>query len=162
MGRFEGGNVMGTNLRNWKNQLNDLEKNIAKILSPHIEELFTNSVTKSLAEYYRHKEGAFYNNTYNFLNAVKSVNVVGTGNIITMTVSSEYMNDYPSFCGNGRKLYKETAFDFFFKSGEHGHGEWALYPPTFPTPYEIVNSDIMSGFNGRINKVFNSLYKKNI
>lgn len=138
------------------NQVEDLQKNLAKEVAPEVNKLFKNSVARSLVDYYNSYDPKWYERTNNFMGVYKSAKTTGTGNTITMSVSDAYVDNYPGF---GKKpLYSSAALDFFFKNGEHGHGNWMM-KRSIP-PYMYVERDIEDGFDGRVQKIINDKMKK--
>lgn len=138
------------------NQVESLQKNIAKEVAPEINKLFKESVAHSLVDYYNSYDPFWYTRTNNFIGVYKSAKTTANGNIVTMSVSDEYMHDYPGFWG--KPLYSSAALDFFFKNGEHGHGKWMVKQSLPPAMY--VERDIEDGFGDRIQKIINDKVKK--
>lgn len=151
-------------------------ENIASKVAPEINKLLKESVEKSIAEYYKSYTPEDYQRTYNFMKVVDSSKTTGNGNNLIMSVNSGYMNNYPGFSGRGYgntysiderphkyehpKLNASIAFDFFFKNGEHGHGDWLKATST--PPDELVQKDIDSKFDGKANKIILDALNKEV
>lgn len=148
---------MAKDLNDLINKLSRLENNLGEIVAPEVQKLFRDSVCLSLAAWYNSYSPHMYHRTYNFLSVLENTRASGKGNIITMTTHSGSMSTYPGFeippyKGYQRQsLQPSTAFDFFFMSGEHGHGKWMMQQSV--PPYRYVDKDIHSGFGGRINSI---------
>lgn len=139
-------------------QVENLQKNIAKEVAPEVNELLKESVLDSLTDYYGAYDPEWYKRTNNFLSVYRSAKTTGVGNTITMSVSDDYMHDYPGFWK--KPLYSSAALDFFFKEGEHGHGSWMM-KQSLP-PYDYVERNIADGFNGRIQEIINKKVKESL
>lgn len=151
-------------------------ENVANKVAPEINKLLKESVEKSITEYYQSYDPEDYQRTYNFMKVVESSKTTGNGKNLIMSVNSGYMNNYSGFSGKGYKntyfvdnlphkyehpkLNASIAFDFFFKDGEHGHGDWlkAISTP----PHELVQKDIDSKFDGKANKIILDALNKEI
>lgn len=140
------------------------EKKLTKEVAPEINELFKDSVRFSLLEWYENYDPKIYRRTSNFLSVYQTARTTSHNNILTMTVDSSLMNDYPGFDippyeGYEKQvLYANAAFDFMFMEGEHGHGRW-MVRRSIP-PFWVVDSDIQDGFNGRAQEIINKKAKK--
>ena len=141
-----------------------VEKQLAKEVAPEINKLFKESVYDSLIQWYSEYSPNIYQRTNNFMNVYKSANTLCRGNILTMRVDSSLMNDYlgfdiPPYPSYERQtLYANTAFDFMFMNGEHGHGRWMMHQ-SIP-PFDRVDRDFRSGFGGRVQKIIDNKAKK--
>ena len=140
------------------------QKNIASEVAPEINKLFRESVSYSLNNWYNRYNPKMYNRTNNFLTVYQTARTSGQGNLLTMTVDSSLMDDYLGFdippypTYERQKLYAETAFDFMFMGGEHGHGKW-LQKVSLP-PFLYVGKDIQNGFNGKAQKIIDKKIKE--
>lgn len=149
-------------------KLNRIENHLAEEIAPDINELLKESVKSSLIDWYNDYNPQDYIRTNNLMNILENTRTSGKGNLLTMFVDSGSMNNYPGWNGYGygnsytigksekysnQKLNASIAFDFMFMNGEHGHGKWMKHQ-SLP-PYMYVDADIVSGFNGRANKVIN-------
>ena len=141
-----------------------VEKQLAKEVTPEINKLFKESVYDSLIQWYSEYSPNIYQRTNNFMNVYKSVNTSCRGNILTMMVDSSFMNDYlgfdiPPYPSYERQtLYANTAFDFMFMNGEHGHGRWMMHQ-SIP-PFDRVDRDFRNGFGGKVQKIINGKAKE--
>lgn len=152
------------NLNDLIDKLSKIKNNLAEIVAPDVNKLFKESVTFSLVDWYNSYDPHIYKRTNNFMSVVNTARTTGTGNIITMSVDSSLMNDYPGFeipPYEGyvkQSLNASTAFDYFFMNGEHGHGRWLM--KTSLPPYMYVDADIIDGFGGRVTSVVNAAISK--
>ena len=141
-----------------------VEKQLAKEVAPEINKLFKESVYDSLIQWYSEYSPNIYQRTNNFMNVYKSANTLCRGNILTMRVDSSLMNDYlgfdiPPYPSYERQtLYANTAFDFMFMNGEHGHGRWMMHQ-SIP-PFDRVDKDFRNGFGGKVQKIINGKAKE--
>lgn len=141
-----------------------VEKQLAKEVTPEINKLFKESVYDSLIQWYSEYAPNIYQRTNNFMNVYKSANTLCRGNILTMRVDSSFMNDYlgfdiPPYSSYERQtLYANTAFDFMFMNGEHGHGRWMMHQ-SIP-PFDRVDRDFRNGFGGKVQKIINGKAKE--
>ena len=141
-----------------------VEKQLAKEVAPEINKLFKESVYDSLIQWYSEYSPNIYQRTNNFMNVYKSANTLCRGNILTMRVDSSLMNDYlgfdiPPYPSYERQtLYANTAFDFMFMNGEHGHGRWMMHQ-SIP-PFDRVDKDFRNGFGGKVQKNINGKAKE--
>lgn len=141
-----------------------VEKQLAKEVAPEINKLFKESVYDSLIQWYNEYSPNIYQRTNNFMNVYKSANTLCRGNILTMRVDSSFMNDYlgfdiPPYPSYERQtLYANTAFDFMFMNGEHGHGRWMMHQ-SIP-PFDRVDKDFRNGFGGKVQKIINGKAKE--
>lgn len=141
-----------------------VEKQLAKEVTPEINKLFKESVYDSLIQWYSEYSPNIYQRTNNFMNVYKSVNTSCRGNILTMRVDSSFMNDYlgfdiPPYPSYERQtLYANTAFDFMFMNGEHGHGRWMMHQSI--SPFDRVDRDFRNGFGGKVQKIINGKAKE--
>ena len=141
-----------------------VEKQLAKEVAPEINKLFKESVYDSLIQWYSEYSPNIYQRTNNFMNVYKSANTLCRGNILTMMVDSSFMNDYlgfdiPPYPSYERQtLYANTAFDFMFMNGEHGHGRWMMHQ-SIP-PFDRVDKDFRNGFGGKVQKIINGKAKE--
>lgn len=142
------------------NDLKKAEKKLGKAVAPKINYLFRESVYQSLTDWYMDYHPRYYDRTLNFYSVGKTAATTGLGNMITMQADSSLMHDYPGFDdppyeGYERKPYfADTAFDFMFINGEHGHGNWMMKKTT-PSPYWRVDRDIQTGFGGLAQEIIN-------
>lgn len=149
-----------------KNGLDDLikkfdriENHLAEEIAPDVNELLKESVRFSLIDWYNDYDPTMYERTYNFMRILDRTRTSGKGNLLTMFVDSGDMHDYkgfkiPPYEGfDSKTLRANSAFDFFFMNGEHGHGRWMMHQSI--SPYMFVDADIRDGFGGRINNVIN-------
>lgn len=146
-----------------KNDLNDLIKKLDRVqnhlgeeIAPAVNELLNESVYRSLIDWYNDYDPEDYERTNNFMRILESTRTSAKGNLITMTVDSDSMNSYPGFFN--QSLQPSTAFDFMFMNGKHGHGHWMMHQST--PPYLYVESEIYSGFKGKVNKVINNTIER--
>ncbi len=146
-----------------KNDLNDLIKKLDRVqnhlgeeIAPAVNELLNESVYRSLIDWYNDYDPEDYERTNNFMRILESTRTSAKGNLITMTVDSDSMNSYPGFFN--QSLQPSTAFDFMFMNGEHGHGHWMMHQST--PSYLYVESEIYSGFKGKVNKVINNTIER--
>ena len=152
------------NLNDLIDKLSKIENNLAEIVAPDVNKLFKESVTFSLIDWYNSYDPHMYKRTNNFMSIINTAKTTGTGNIITMSVDSSLMNDYPGFETPPYKGYVKqsldasTAFDYFFMNGEHGHGRWLM--ATSLPPYMYVDVDIADGFGGRVTSIINAAISK--
>ena len=141
-----------------------VEKQLAKEVTPEINKLFKESVYDSLIQWYSEYSPNIYQRTNNFMNVYKSVNTSCRGNILTMRVDSSFMNDYLGFdippypTYERQTLSADTAFDYMFMNGEHGHGRWMIYQ-SIP-PFDRVDRDFRTGFGGRVQKIIDNKAKE--
>ena len=141
-----------------------VEKQLAKEVTPEINKLFKESVYDSLIQWYSEYSPNIYQRTNNFMNVYKSVNTSCRGNILTMRVDSSFMNDYLGFdippypTYERQTLSADTAFDYMFMNGEHGHGRWMIYQ-SIP-PFDRVDRDFRNGFGGRVQKIIDNKAKE--
>ena len=141
-----------------------VEKQLAKEVAPEINKLFKESVYDSLIQWYSEYSPNIYQRTNNFMNVYKSANTLCRGNILTMRVDSSLMNDYlgfdiPPYPSYERQtLYANTALDFMFMNGEHGHGRWMMHQ-SIP-PFDRVDKDFRNGFGGKVQKIINGKAKE--
>ena len=145
-----------------------VEKNLAKEVASEINKLFKESVGYALVDWYNSYDPKMYRRTNNFMTVSQSAKTVGNGKYLTMTVDSSLMNDYEGFevkpysTYEKQTLYADTAFDFFFNQGEHGHGRWMM-KQSIP-PFWYIDRDIQDGFGGcaqkEINKKFGELLRR--
>jgi hypothetical protein len=144
---------MAKDLDDFVNKLDRLQNHIAEEVAPEVNKLFKESVQRSLVDYYNDYDPYSYQRTFNFMNGViDSAKTSGKGNILTMSVNSGLMSSYPSWIG-GNNLQPSAAFDFFFMSGEHGHGRWMM-KQSLP-PHMYVDADVNDGFGGRVYEIIN-------
>lgn len=140
------------------------EKQLAKEVTPEINKLFKESVYNSLIEWYNDYSPNMYQRTNNFMSVYKSATTSCHGNILTMRVDSSFMNDYQGFdippypSYEKQTLYANTAFDFMFMNGEHGHGRWMMHQSV--PPFDKVDRDFRSGFGGKVQKIINNKAKE--
>lgn len=138
-------------------KLDHLQKNIANEVAPEINKLLKNSVHGALGNFYNGYSPKMYHTTYNLYNITDSSQTIGSGDILTLRVDSSTMSDYPGFeippypSYERKPLYADTAFEFMFENGEHGHGRWNMANST--PPETLVDKDIQSGFNGEAQKI---------
>lgn len=140
------------------------EKQLAKEVVPEINKLFKESVYDSLIDWYNDYSPMEYVRTQNFMNVYNSAYTSANGNILTLQVDSSRMNDYPGFSRlpyptyEKQSLQANTAFDYMFVNGEHGHGCWMMHQ-SIP-PFDRVDRDFQSGFGGRVQKIIDNRAKK--
>ena len=132
------------------------EKQLAKEVTPEINELFKDSVAKSLLAWYSDYTPRDYIRTNNFMDVYRTANTTVNNNVLTMTVDHSMMFDYPGW--GKTSLSSDTAFDFMFMNGEHGHGHWMMYQST--PPFEVIDRDFQSGFGGRVQKIIDNKARK--
>ena len=132
------------------------EKQLAKEVAPEINNLFKESVYNSLIEWYRDYKPQSYERTNNFLNVYQSAKTTVNGNILNLQANCFLMDTYSGWFG--QPLNIATAFDYMFMNGEHGHGRWMMHQST--PPFEIVDRDFQTGFNGCVQKIINERAKK--
>lgn len=142
-------------------------------VAPEINKLFKESVEKAITNYYQSYDPEYYQRTNNFMKVTESSKTTSDGKNLIMSVNSGYMNNYPGFSGKGfgntysvddrphkyehPKLNASIAFGFFFEGGEHGHGNWLMATST--PPYELIEKDINSRFDGKANKIISDALK---
>lgn len=149
---------MGKSIDNLIEKLDRVENHLAEEIAPEVNKLFQESVRYSLVDYYNDYDPRSYHRIYNFMGGiVNSAKTSGAGNVITMSVSSELMNPYPSWTGK-KNFPSDTAFDSFFMGGEHGHGKWMM-KCSLP-PYMYVDADISDGFGGRANQIMTKVISR--
>lgn len=144
------------------------EKQLAKEVAPEINKLFKESVGYALIDWYNSYDPKMYKRTNNFMTVAQTAKTIRSGNYLAMTVDSSLMNDYEGFAikpystYEKQTLYADTAFDFFFNQGKHGHGRWMMKQST--PPFWYIDRDIQDGFGGRaqkeINKKFGELLRR--
>lgn len=139
-------------LENYKQK----EQQLAKDAAPEINKLFKESVYDSLIDWYSDYTPFYYSRTNNFMNVFQSARTIVNGNLLTMQVDSNLMMDYEGWFG--QTLNADTAFDYMFMRGEHGHGRWMMYQSI--QPFYRVSRDFESGFGGRVQKIINDKAKK--
>ena len=141
-----------------------INKQLAKEVAPEINKLFKESVYDSLIQSYSEYSPNMYQRTNNFMNIYNSAYTHANGNILTMHVDSSKMNDYPGFdippypTYERQTLSADTAFDYMFTNGEHGHGRWMMYQ-SIP-PFDRVDKDFRNGFGGRVQKIIDNKAKE--
>ena len=143
-------------------QLANISNKVAKEAAPKIDKLFKESVRYAIMDFYASYEPMSYERTLNFMKVTDSANTTVSKNIITLSVNNDLMNDYPGF--SNKPLSKDTAFDFMFQNGEHGHGKYLMAVST--SPLLQIENDIDSMFAGRAekilidaqNKILNSIF----
>lgn len=145
------------NVSEWEKKLNRIENHIAEEMAPQVNNLLKKSVQFHLSEWYNDYSPHVYQRTNNFMRVMDSVRTSGKGKLLTMTVDSGYMNTYPSY-DEEKFLQPSAAFDFMFMDGEHGHGFLMAHRST--PPFEDIDDDICSGFNGRANTVCNNALER--
>lgn len=143
----------------FKKKLDRIQNHMAEEVAPQVNELLKESVRYSLIDWYNDYEPNMYKRTYNFMKILDSTRTSGKGNILTLSVDSSAMNPYQGFDEPPYEGYEKqplntgTAFDYMFINGEHGHGRWMMHR-SIP-PYMYVDRDIMTGWNGRLDKLVN-------
>lgn len=158
-----------------KNDLNDLIKKLDRVqnhlgeeIAPAVNELLKESVYHSLINWYNDYNPEDYERTYNFMRILESTRTSAKGNVLLLSVDSGNMHNYHGWTGvylrndgsgvGKNRLTANYAFDFMFMNGEHGHGRWMMHQST--PPYLYVESEIYSGFKGKVNKVINSTIER--
>lgn len=134
----------------------DIADHIAEKVTPEVNQLFKESVEKSLINYYNSYTPEWYKRTNNFMSVGESSTTVGKGNVIEMYVDHSPMHDYPGF--NSKNPFPSAdAFDTFFDYGAHGYGSWLMAMST--PPQQLVQKDVDSGFDGKIQKILQNAFK---
>ena len=126
-------------------KLEKLNDNLAEEIAPEVNKLLKESVNFSLVDWYNDYDPKMYKRTNNS----NSTKTIGEGDTLIMTVDSSTMTDYPGF--GVQTLDADTAFDYFFMNGEHGHGKYMMHQ-SIP-PYMTIENDISDGFGGRIDDI---------
>lgn len=144
------------NLNNLVKKLDRIKNHLAEEIAPDVNKLLKESVRFSLIDWYNDYDPQDYKRTYNFMRILDNTKTSGTGNLVTMTIDSGSMNNYPGW--GEQHLQASTAYEFMFVNGEHGHGKWMKHK-SIP-PYMYVDADICSGFNGRINNIIDKTIEK--
>ena len=148
----------------FKKKLDRIENHLAEEVAPQVNELLKESVRYSLIDWYNDYDPNMYKRTYNFMKILDRTRTSGKRNILTLSVDSGAMNSYQGFDEPPYKGYEKqslqpsAAFDFMFMNGEHGHGHWMMHR-SIP-PYMYVDRDIMTGWNGRLDKLINDRIDK--
>lgn len=148
---------MGNGFSGIIKKLDNLQKNIAKEVAPEINKLLIESVDRALVDYYNSYSPSLYQRTTNFFNIADTPETSGSNNVLTLRVDNSTMSDYPGFeippylSYERKPLYADTAFEFMFENGEHGHGRWNMANST--PPKTLVDKDIQSGFDGKAQKI---------
>lgn len=140
--------------------INKLEKNLAKECAPKINKLFKESLNFAMVDWYNDYDPKRYNRTYNFMKVLNTAQTTGSGTTITMRVDSSAMSDYQGFDEPPYRGYEKMslnagiAFDFFFRDGEHGHGNWMMHR-SIP-PFMTVDRDVDDGFGNRVQDIISA------
>ena len=142
---------MAKDLDDMIKKLNRIENHLAEEVTQDVERLFKVSVYQSLAKWYGDYHSS-YDNIYNLMLITESACASGKRNLLSLSVDSGYMSNYPGWYN--KELYASTAFDFMFMNGEHGHGRWQKAISS-PSPYLYVDSQIQSGFDGKAYDIIN-------
>lgn len=137
----------------WEKRLKRIEKNLANEVAPKIRDVFKETVSTSLTDWYADYSRRLYKRTFNFLSVLDSVKVKGNGNLLSLSVDSGYMSSYPGF--RGQSLQPSTAFDYMFINGEHGHGDLCMHV-SFP-PYSYIDNAIQHKFEGRTDHIIDDV-----
>ena len=140
---------MAKDLNDLISKLEKINDNLAEEIAPEVNKLLKVSMNFSLVDWYNDYDPRMYKRTNNFMRSSNSTKTTGEGNTLIMSVDSSTMNDYPGFWG--QTLDSDTAFDFFFMHGEHGHGKYMMHQ-SLP-PYMAIENDISDGFGGRIDDI---------
>ena len=130
--------------------VNDAMKKALKKSVPELKKVFEKSVYNSTMDFYNSAHPKYYKRTYEFQNVMNSTFVLAENDGFYLSVDSGSLNDYPGFSSKN-PLNTDTAFDFMFLRGEHGHGIYSI-GTTIP-PVTLVDNDIASGFNGQIENI---------
>lgn len=140
---------MSGTLDDLQKKLQNLNKNLGSKCAPKFKPLFRESVGKAIGHFYSDYQPKEYDRTYNFLRTINTAKTTGIGNTITMTVDSSAMSAYPGYFGT--PLSPDSAFDYFYLEGEHGHGQY-LAAVTDP-PDMFVDIDVDDGFGGQAEQI---------
>lgn len=147
---------MAKDLKDLIKKLDELD-NLADRCKPKLHELFRESVSMSLIDFYNSYDPKEYERTHNFLDGVyKSAKTDTNKNIITFSVDSSYMGGYNGWSGHNY-LDPSKAYDMFFERGQHGSGRWLM--KTSIPPFMQVDDDINDAFGGRATKILNDEIK---
>lgn len=143
---------MGKGLDDLIGKLKYIQNHLAEEVAPQINVLFEESANRAVANYYGSYDPRVYERTMNFMHSINSAKTVGVGNLITMSIDSSLMNDYPGWFG--KSLNSAAAFDMFFMNGEHGHGRF-LMSVSIP-PNMLIAEDVESQFQGRASEIIDN------
>lgn len=172
-----------------KKKMSEAEKKIAERVAPRINNLFEESVANAMVDYYDSYDPESYKRTGNFMNAYKSARTSGKGNILTMSVDSGYMDNYPGFSGFGygntyttakiksknkdeepsdEKESKEKAptkklnasIAFDFFFKNGEHGHDSWLMTKSIAPQELITRDVDDKFGGRAEKIIQEEFNK--
>ena len=125
------------NIKNFINntKVDDIANEIAEELQPKAKEKLDEAINHF---YSTRPSGLKYDPTYNF--AKIDINVSSDGNgEIDSTIHNNNMGAYPGYWGV--QLNPDTAFDFMFENGEHGHGKY-YKGSSDPTPAAYFDNNI--------------------
>ena len=137
-------------------KLDNIDHDVAKEITPEVDQLFKQSVHSAILNFYNSYQPEDYIRTYNFESILSTTKSFVSGNIITLSVDNNSMNDYPGWFH--KSLDKDSAYHFMFMNGEHGHGIFNM-AYSIP-PYDLIDADIQSMFNGKGKKLMENAQKK--
>ena len=135
-------------------KFNRIEKHLGEETALQLEKLLKKLVSTTLINWYNDYDPKSYQRTENLMNTLSRTYASGKGNIISFVVDSGNMSKYPSW--SGRKFVAPSlVFNDAIILGDHGYGYW-FRKQTAPSPFSIIEADIVNGFNGQLNEIVNN------
>lgn len=125
-------------------RLREAPEKICKEAIPKIEPDVKESLFNAINNFYSFPQG-IYSRTGNFRNWDANVGYLGNGNGV-IVLDNDSMSAYPGFWG--LPLGQEGAMNIMFLGGNHGYGRFNIGSST--PPHELVEKDLASGFNGKL------------
>lgn len=139
-------------LKKLKNSSSQIASDVAAELDPKLKEV----IAKSLSNYDSDRPAsAMYTPTGNIKNITGEI--AAEGSSIYARIHNDSMSNYPGFDW-GSPLDKDTAYNFMFHGGEHGHGKFQR-GITSPSPFEYVKNEVDGKFQTYMNDAFYNAFK---
>ena len=146
-------NELISRLEKLKNSTSEIAASVATELDPKLKEIIVKSINNFEAD---RPQNAMYTPTGNIRNI--SGEITSEGSSIYARVHNDGMSGYSGFDW-GSPLDKDTAYEFMFHGGEHGHGRFQR-GVTSPSPFDFVKNEIDKDFQSYMNKAVANAFKQ--
>ena len=151
---------MAKGLNDLEKQLYNFKQNLTGNVAKEIKKDFETVVENAIDIYYDEYVPKEYIRTGNFLNVIKSANVLkASPTAIQLFASSKFMTPYSTVDenGNDKTVAPGVIFNSSFLLGEHGHD--SRIKVDIP-PFERIGNSIQTGINGAIRRGIVSTLKR--
>lgn len=142
--------MTNTNLDDLISGLNRVSGHMAEEIKEDANCCFGKAVVTAILNFYSDYTPKQYQRTYNFKNIINSAQTVARKNKLIFNVNTDQMDDYAT-------VTADFVFDNSFLHGIHGNSKIFV---SQVTPYEYVQRNIKSGFDGEIDNAFDKALKR--